>query len=445
MKFSAAGDKMATILSGIDQVEFYDFDAATGIISNAINLGPVTNAVPYVYGISFSPNGTRLYVDEENNQHIFQYDLTAGSVAAINASKTIVGTTSSSALQAMQNAPDGKLYIARNGSGYLAVINYPDSLGGACDFIDNGFNLSGNSSAYGLPGFVEDIFNQNVLPQSNFIASDTDVCEKFCIDFFDSSGNDPLTWEWHFPGGSPDFSASQNPGQICYQVPGTYDVSLITTNANGSDTLILPGYISVYPTPILPTISQAGYTLTSSPASGWQWQLNNVDIPGATNQTYEVLQSGFYTVIITDENGCSSSTTLNVIITGISDIDVKPDVLIYPNPSDGNFIIELLNSQIVGEVQIQILNTIGQIIFYSEENISGKNYKKEIHLEEKPAGTYLIQLTSDQHHFCRKIALKNSFISECYIHCQLQIYEKTTFYSLCFYKLAGICPELSFK
>ena len=57
-----------------------------------------------------------------------------------------------------------------------------------------------------------------------------------------------------FPGGDPSFSTDQNPSQVCYQIPGTFDVTLITTNAGGNDTLMLTDYITVYPTPPFPTI-----------------------------------------------------------------------------------------------------------------------------------------------------------------------------------------------
>jgi hypothetical protein len=91
-------------------------------------------------------------------------------------------------------------------------------------------------------------------------------------------------------------------------------VTLITTTATGNDTLTLPGYITVYPTPPFPTITQNGYTLTSSPAAGYQWQFNNVDIAGATNQTYTATQTGYYTVVIADSSGCINSATVYVTI-----------------------------------------------------------------------------------------------------------------------------------
>src|SRR6185295_14373225 len=106
----------------------------------------------------------------------------------------------------------------------------------------------------------------------------------------------------------------QNPTSICYDEPGVYDVTLITTSAIGNDTLTLQGYITVYSTPPFPTITQNGFILTSSAANSYQWQLNATDISGATNQSYEVLQSGYYTIVVGDSNSCKNSATLYVLI-----------------------------------------------------------------------------------------------------------------------------------
>jgi PKD repeat protein len=81
-------------------------------------------------------------------------------------------------------------------------------------------------------------------------------------------------------GGNPGSSTLQNPSNICYQNPGVFDVTLITTDANGiSDTLTLANYITVYTNPFAPVITQNGNVLTSSSATSYQWQLNSVDIP----------------------------------------------------------------------------------------------------------------------------------------------------------------------
>src|SRR4030095_2569251 len=97
-----------------------------------------------------------------------------------------------------------------------------------------------------------------------FQASSTNLCEKFCVDFTDQSINNPTAWQWIFPGGTPSTSTDQNPSSICYNVPGTYDVTLITSTLGGQDTLTLPGYITVNATPVTPVITQAGFVLTST-------------------------------------------------------------------------------------------------------------------------------------------------------------------------------------
>jgi hypothetical protein len=183
---------------------------------------------------------------------------------------------------------------------------------------------------------------------------------------------------------------------ICYSNPGTYDVTLITTNSYGSDTLTLTNFITVYPTPAFPSITQNGYTLTSSAAATYQWQFNSVDIPGATNQSYNVTQTGYYSVFITDSNGCTSSATAYVVIVGIDDLVADEVISVYPNPSKGKFTIELLHPlSLQHDRSFRIVNTLGQTVFYSEKEGSDvADRKMEIDLHQ-PAGVYFLQLITE--------------------------------------------------
>jgi PKD repeat protein len=239
----------------------------------------------------------------------------------------------------------------------------------------------------------------------SFVSSDQSICEKFCVDFFDVSSNSPTSWLWQFPGGSPASSTSQNPSTICYNNPGTYDVTLITTNSNGTDTLTLPGYLSVYPTPLIPTITQTGYTLTSTAATTYQWQFNSINIPGATNQSYDVTQTGYYTVFITDQNGCSASATFYVLITGIDEVYYGINVSIYPNPSDGNITVEWFNGLMVGDLSIEVLNTLGQVVYSSKEKIDIDHFSKIIDLHSSPAGVYFLGMRTDKTSMQKKFVI----------------------------------------
>jgi len=229
-----------------------------------------------------------------------------------------------------------------------------------------------------------------------FGVNDAEICEKFCVDFFDSSTNSPTSWLWNFPGGSPSFSTAQNPSNICYTVPGTYDVTLITSNANGNDTLTLADYITVYDTPPFPSITQVGYTLTSSVANSYQWQLNAVDIPGATDQSYTVQQSGTYTVIITDANGCKNSFSTYVLISGITDANGDADISIFPNPAGDVLYIQSSSIQLNEATAISIINVLGQNVL--KENVQWKN---EVLLDVKnlPSGIYFVKVENDKEKF----------------------------------------------
>ena len=239
----------------------------------------------------------------------------------------------------------------------------------------------------------------------NFATMDASICEKFCTNFTDQSTNNPTSWQWIFPGGDPASSTSQNPTNICYDSPGTYDVTLITTNANGSDTLTLQNYITVYPTPPFPNITQVGYTLTSSAASSYQWQLNSTDIPGATNQSYTILQTGYYTVIVGDSNSCKNSTTVYVLISGVDEVNNDVNLSICPNPSSGNFIVEWLNGFMAGEVSIDVVNTLGQKVFSFSEKISSSHFKKEMDLTDAACGVYFIEIKTENEFVMKKILI----------------------------------------
>ena len=86
-------------------------------------------------------------------------------------------------------------------------------------------------------------------PAAGFSASATSIYTGQSVTFTDQSTNNPTSWSWTFEGGTPSASTTQNP-TVTYNTPGTYDVSLIATNAAGSDTETKADYITVTDQPI---------------------------------------------------------------------------------------------------------------------------------------------------------------------------------------------------
>jgi PKD repeat protein len=79
---------------------------------------------------------------------------------------------------------------------------------------------------------------------ANFSADQQQINAFDFVQFTDLSANNPIAWEWTFPGGTPSSSLDQNP-LIQYNTLGSYAVTLKATNAYGNNTLTRTDYITV--------------------------------------------------------------------------------------------------------------------------------------------------------------------------------------------------------
>jgi PKD repeat protein len=226
-----------------------------------------------------------------------------------------------------------------------------------------------------------------LAPVSQFSAA-TGVCLKDTVQFTDLSLNVPTQWTWIFEGGSPATSTQQNP-EVIYNNAGTYDVTLITENSQGDDTLVLANYITVYPLPTAPTITDNAGTLTSSPAAAYQWNDANGPINGANQQSYTPVQGGIYTVTITDANGCKA--TSNPFLVGINEIPGISGMNIYPNPATDNLFIAITTNQ-KKVLSVDMLNTMGQLVWSHTGIAVNGNTIIEAPLTNLAKGVYFLRI-----------------------------------------------------
>lgn len=143
------------------------------------------------------------------------------------------------------------------------------------------------AGTYGRGLWETDLNTTPQPPVADFLASSTSICTGNSIGFSDISTNQPTSWSWSFPGGTPSTSTTQNP-TVTYSTPGTYDVTLTATNGQGSDVETKTMYIVVGSSGgALPLIedfesgvfSTNGWTL-SNPDNGITW-----DIVGTSGNT----------------------------------------------------------------------------------------------------------------------------------------------------------------
>lgn len=75
-------------------------------------------------------------------------------------------------------------------------------------------------------------------PQAHFAAASNQICDSvYTESFTDQSTNNPTSWQWFFPGATPDTSSLKNPTNIIYKGYGCYNVKLVVKNHYGSDSL----------------------------------------------------------------------------------------------------------------------------------------------------------------------------------------------------------------
>ncbi|HRH66479.1 MAG TPA: PKD domain-containing protein, partial [Bacteroidia bacterium] len=164
-------------------------------------------------------------------------------------------------------------------------------------------------------------------PQPALSANDTVLCLGDCIGFTNLTSGSVTSSTWNFPGGIPASSNALNPSSICYANSGTYAVTLTINNGSCASSVTHSNYISVNAA-VVPTISAAGNTLSSSPAQTYQWySLQNGLITGATQSTYTATQPGDYYVVTTDAKGCSAqSASVNMAapVAGFSPASINP-------------------------------------------------------------------------------------------------------------------------
>ncbi len=139
-------------------VEIHNFNANTGEVGSLFKLWLQVGWQPI--GIEFSPNGRYLYV--AGTTRLYQLDLYAGDVAAIQNSAILLATKSSPlSFRKMQLAPNGKIYIGNVGGNnpFLDVIHNPNAAGAACQYQENGQPLPPSAQQTpGLCNFVSSYF-----------------------------------------------------------------------------------------------------------------------------------------------------------------------------------------------------------------------------------------------------------------------------------------------
>lgn len=148
------------------------------------------------------------------------------------------------------------------------------------------------------------------------------------MSFADTLNAPGTTYNWTFPGGSPNSSTVQNPANIQY-APGTYTATLIVSAGTGcSDTITHAFTVGNAPTaafqstaPCLggsTTLADGSVSAQGDPVTSWNWTMGSGSPSSSTIQNPIVVFSspGTHTVslVITTQSGCKDTIDQQVLV-----------------------------------------------------------------------------------------------------------------------------------
>ncbi|MFZ4521741.1 MAG: T9SS type A sorting domain-containing protein [Bacteroidales bacterium] len=225
----------------------------------------------------------------------------------------------------------------------------------------------------------------------------------------------PETYEWIFEGGNPSTSTEKDP-IVTYDNCGTYDVTLIVDRGSQIDTLTRTAYMQVGP--VVNVVANPGLiacwyqtiTLdaTTPGAISYLWTPG-----GATTPTIDVTYAQYgigahdFTVKV-NMGACETTKAVSTYLdacTGVGEKSKDVTVSVFPNPSNGEFTLEM-NSAKNLVADMSITNNLGMTV-YTEKGVAidGKTTKK-LNLSGLSSGIYLLSLQNGDMKISQKILIK---------------------------------------
>ncbi len=227
-------------------------------------------------------------------------------------------------------------------------------------------------------------------------------CGPFEAQFIDDSDS-TATSMWTFVGGTPATSTEKNP-TVVYDGEGeAFDVRLDVVSSTGESYTVVENDIVRLDKK---TIAEFEYEVdgrfvdffdksTNGFKYAWDFGDGGTSTKRNPNRTY--MESGYYNVVLTIENGaCSDVFTQGIfaVVTGVDDVlESSWSLSAAPNPFSDDVQINYDLGDNNGESQLVVYNYMGQELFSQNLDNQSGNVKLGAEL---PQGIFFVQVRQDQ-------------------------------------------------
>jgi large repetitive protein len=348
-------------------VEIFDFVDSSGTVVN-FRRADLQTPAGQVYGLEFS--GDKLYASVKNagTSKIVELFFDTQDIPQLVNFPPDQFMTVAGEVGAIQRGPDGQIYVAVNGSGFLGVIQPSADTLTISTFNANGFQLAaGTTSTLGLPNFIQVIADPFQGPDITV----TGICEDDSVNFA-GTPTDPIDkffWQIRTAGGTVLTASNEQSFNFFFADPGQYEAVLRLTNDCGLDTTLIEAFeIFAKPDPI----TQGSMEICLGPVT---LEAHDVDDPtltylwsptNETTRTIVVDEFGQFSVTKTNAAGCSVSGEI-FVVDSRPQLDLGPDITICENvaiadldalnPVAGTTYSWTINGAPVGNTQTQDVDT----------------------------------------------------------------------------------------
>lgn len=217
-----------------------------------------------------------------------------------------------------------------------------------------------------------------------------------------TNGDDPYIYVWNVPGQINSTIENLN--------GGIYAVTVYDANgcaAEGAFTLDGPPAIHINIEEIIHPWGSGDNGTIEATISGGTGNLSAAwfDKDGilvSDSTTIGGLGTGQYTIVVTDESGCSTAETVSLELTSVDKPIAKTDLVqIVPNPARGKAFI-LVDESLSGPCEISITDPSGRTVLRLA-HVEVQQGQVSLDVRAFPAGTYFVRIDIDGKIFTKRL------------------------------------------
>lgn len=335
-----------------------------------------------------------------------------GSPNPINVQDTVIITIESSCNQPVANYTDSidelTVYFTDQSSSDSGVVQW------MWDFDDGSVNTQQNPMhTFPSPGTymvcltvtdscgTDSVCSSFTVTCTTPAAQFTDSTNNLQAFFTDGSTGTVTTWEWDFGDGNT--SNLQNPNHS-YDSVGNYTVCLVAGNSCGFDTICSTVNITCVSN-VNFSYSVSGFTVSftdlSDSATSWVWDFGDGDTSHQQNPVHTYSTAGTYTFCLTVTDPCGvDSSCGSIIVNSIDDKNPLNKLVIGPNPTTGEILLQNLSTQL--NATIEIVDLQGKLMY------SGNTKNRpilQLDVSDFSNGQYFLHIYTDEFKKVEKIQI----------------------------------------